>query len=772
MADFFISYNKADAKWAEWIAFILEENAYDVILQSWDFLPGTNFVLEMHRASQSADRTIAILSPDYLSSQFTPSEWAAAFKKDPTSRRGRLIPIKVRPCDPEGLLEQIVYIDLVGIAQSEAEDLVLRGISQSRAKPIAKPTYPGDEVFAFQKFFSVQDYLGVTILHLSDFQFGISKDALLHKQLLSSLSQYIRTAKLLNGDPPLVFISGDISYSGKESEFLLAKTNLEDFFKELQVSPISHCYLAPGNHDVDWLLMGPADESIIAQIATEEKIAQILSHPPTMNLLASRLNNFYDFTGKFLGRTREWRKDRPWRVDLHHMLGKCVAIMQINSAWAVGQNSQKPIIGEYQIREALSEAEGANIRLWLIHHGLVSLGEYERTRLLELLSREDGIDLVYSGHLHAVKFSSCLSSHSLVYELSSGPLYPSLVKPSFSVTKIDINSGDIKFNPFQFDGESGSWIASQTDTFPRLGNVFVQKKDKYFSSNIEAKQNAKKSLEQMDVGQAPSDRIPFVSVEEDVLHDLLNNIKSILILTAVRVELEEVLRFLKPLPKKKGILRVHIGQETYYVGKFGAEVAVVTLCGSGAIGRDSVVLSTADALRRFNIVAIIMVGIAFGKDRDSQKIGDVLVATQIIPYENLRVGDERSIFRGTISQTGPVLLNRFRQALDWNFKDKNNDFISVRFGPLLSGEKVIDNSRFSQRLFDEFPQAIGGEMEGAGLYAVAARKDVEWIVVKSICDWADGTKTDNYQDFAAKSSVSLVHHVLSDGTALKALKDE
>ena len=39
--DFFISYNKADRAWAEWIAWHLEETGgYSVAIQAWDFGPG------------------------------------------------------------------------------------------------------------------------------------------------------------------------------------------------------------------------------------------------------------------------------------------------------------------------------------------------------------------------------------------------------------------------------------------------------------------------------------------------------------------------------------------------------------------------------------------------------------------------------------------------------------------------------------------------------------------------------------------------------------
>src|SRR2546430_2047421 len=75
--DFFISYNGEDKTWAEWIAWQLEDAGFSIILQAWDFRPGANFVLEMDKAARLAERTIAVLSPDYIKAVYTQPEWAA-----------------------------------------------------------------------------------------------------------------------------------------------------------------------------------------------------------------------------------------------------------------------------------------------------------------------------------------------------------------------------------------------------------------------------------------------------------------------------------------------------------------------------------------------------------------------------------------------------------------------------------------------------------------------------------------------------------------------
>ena len=141
--DFFISYTAADRQWAEWIAWTLEDAGYTTVLQAWDFRPGDNFVLEMQKSSEKAERTIMVLSPAYLQSRFSAPEWAAALAQDPAGEKGLLLPVRVQECDLQGLLPQIVYIDLVGRTEEEARAALLTGVKRTRAKPPTPPPFPG-----------------------------------------------------------------------------------------------------------------------------------------------------------------------------------------------------------------------------------------------------------------------------------------------------------------------------------------------------------------------------------------------------------------------------------------------------------------------------------------------------------------------------------------------------------------------------------------------------------------------------------------------------
>jgi predicted nucleotide-binding protein len=141
--DFFVSYTSADRPWAEWIAWELEQAGHSVIVQAWDMQPGSNFVLEMDKATHVAERTIAVLSPAFMASPYCRAEWAAAFRDDPMGTKRRLVPVRVREFEPDGLLGMVVYVDVVGLTDSAAREALLAGVASGRSKPRGAPGFPG-----------------------------------------------------------------------------------------------------------------------------------------------------------------------------------------------------------------------------------------------------------------------------------------------------------------------------------------------------------------------------------------------------------------------------------------------------------------------------------------------------------------------------------------------------------------------------------------------------------------------------------------------------
>jgi nucleoside phosphorylase len=261
---------------------------------------------------------------------------------------------------------------------------------------------------------------------------------------------------------------------------------------------------------------------------------------------------------------------------------------------------------------------------------------------------------------------------------------------------------------------------------------------------------------------------PVPPLKDVALDDFRPGSADVVLVTATSTETEYVLKQMEPLPRRRHVLKVAVGYETYYLGRLARVTAALLQCQMGTTRPDAAGYASMAACDRWNPKAMIMVGIAFGRDRARHQPGDVLVAEQVIPYESQRVGTD-IVYRSPIPLAGITLLNRFRNLSNWRFLRPDGSRVRIHIGPLLSGEKLIDDPAFKKELTDHFPTAIGGEMEGAGIVAAATRARVEWIVVKAVCDWADGRKHDGYQQLAAAAAASAVATMLSSNTALDGL---
>lgn len=240
---------------------------------------------------------------------------------------------------------------------------------------------------------------------------------------------------------------------------------------------------------------------------------------------------------------------------------------------------------------------------------------------------------------------------------------------------------------------------------------------------------------------------------------------DILLVTVSTVEARAVLDVVK---ERYGLLckPVHIGNNTYRdLGDIGGARTLMVRSGMGSGGTRGAILTVTDGINDLRPSAVVMVGIAFGVDPNKQRIGDILVSRQILAYELQRVstGDEEKaviIPRGDRPSASARLLARFEDGeLYWSETE-------IRFGLVLSGDKLVDNVDFREQLRKLEPEAIGGEMEGAGLYASAVRHHVDWILVKAICDWADGKKHENKkqrQATAAQNAARFAIYVIEQG---------
>jgi hypothetical protein len=141
--DFYISCTPHDSRWAQWIAFHLKEQGYSFILPELDFRPGTNIILETHKAVSQCERTIALLSPHYVTAMYTSPDWTVAFQEGEVGEEPRLLPIRIQQCEIEGILKPYRIIDLVELVEDAAREKLVSVLKRNPPQLKQPPRFPG-----------------------------------------------------------------------------------------------------------------------------------------------------------------------------------------------------------------------------------------------------------------------------------------------------------------------------------------------------------------------------------------------------------------------------------------------------------------------------------------------------------------------------------------------------------------------------------------------------------------------------------------------------
>jgi nucleoside phosphorylase len=231
-----------------------------------------------------------------------------------------------------------------------------------------------------------------------------------------------------------------------------------------------------------------------------------------------------------------------------------------------------------------------------------------------------------------------------------------------------------------------------------------------------------------------------------------DNIQKVLLVVATETELRNLVRVFK----EYGYSNVPVILSNLIYLNFG-KVGNVELCvlktDMGSSGTGGVALAMRSVKEYINPDFVVSVGIAFGLNKDKQQLGDILVARQVKNYEPAKVIEGGEISRGDKMPANSTLLQRFSySSAVWEKCD-------VHFGLVMSGEKLVNSEEFVMKLKSAEPEAIGGEMEGAGLMAACHVQQIPWVLVKAVCDWGYD-KGDKHQNHASQNAIEFVYQTI------------
>ena len=237
---------------------------------------------------------------------------------------------------------------------------------------------------------------------------------------------------------------------------------------------------------------------------------------------------------------------------------------------------------------------------------------------------------------------------------------------------------------------------------------------------------------------------------------------NILLLVALKKELDAILdifSFTTPIREED-----YSGTK-YHIIHLSDSLKITCHSMAGDMGQLAAMNAVQCALKNFQFDGIILSGICGGINGE-MKYGDLVVSEQIVNYELGKVKEDEHIYRWKVFQSSYMLLNGMKnfKSTKWvnhlqkTFKDRKDYQPQVHFGTVLSGNKVIASKKEALNLTSVWDKALAVEMEASGIAQALyyANSTIPFIMVKSVCDFADKNKNDDWQEYSANASAAYI----------------
>ena len=200
--------------------------------------------------------------------------------------------------------------------------------------------------------------------------------------------------------------SGDIAYSGKESEYLEADKRFFVPLIERTGLPRNRLFLVPGNHDFDRSYLSRLNPATIKTLTSRASVNDFVADKANLESYLSPFSAYDRFARRLTQYDPPILPSWGYCSDFN-VSGLDVSIIGLNSSWACGYSlvegaapTEKGllVLGEKQFIDTIENYREDSIRITLIHHPLEWLAEFELATLRrEILAKSN---FLHHGHVH------------------------------------------------------------------------------------------------------------------------------------------------------------------------------------------------------------------------------------------------------------------------------------------------------------------------------------------------------------------------------------
>ncbi|WP_335923764.1 hypothetical protein [Shewanella chilikensis] len=189
------------------------------------------------------------------------------------------------------------------------------------------------------------------------------------------------------------------------------------------------------------------------------------------------------------------------------------------------------------------------------------------------------------------------------------------------------------------------------------------------------------------------------------------------------------------------------------------------------MGMVSSTLTSSAIINKFNPKIIAMTGICAGI-KGEVNLGDIIFASLVWDYQNgkrLENGehelDPHQVAASPCIKAHAELLAEdtdFFRKLTLDYKEENASITNIpkfHIGPIAVGSSVLADQGIVSEIKAQHRKVLGVEMEIYGVYYAAINSpspSPKVFAIKSVCDFADGDKNDNFQKYAGYTSANTL----------------
>ena len=286
--------------------------------------------------------------------------------------------------------------------------------------------------------------------------------------VLSAMLQDIRQRHEAGATVDFVVVSGDLAFSGMQSEYTL----VAEFLTELVASvgiPRQRLFCVPGNHDVQRDRGKMCFRGTRAAIQSQGDVYKFLGDDDERRDLLRRQEDYRAFEACFLSeQAKEYTEDTLGYVSKLEVDDLRIAIIGLNSSWlsegGEGDNGNL-LIGERQVDEAISLARGyaPHVVLSLQHHPFNLLQHFDRRPVQRKLER--ACDLVHCGHLHDPQVKEVVVEGQRCITITAGASFESRgFLNTFTTVEFDPLAGKIEVAFVQYNPQTGAYEYESRET--------------------------------------------------------------------------------------------------------------------------------------------------------------------------------------------------------------------------------------------------------------------------------------------------------------------